>query len=413
MLLEVKIKNFRSIRQTVIFSTLCANIKDEKVHVIDYDDKQFLKISAIYGANGSGKSNFINAIAFAKNLIVNSLYNQPGDRIELQSHKLAKKDETTEMSFHFEKNGIHYQYGFSILNQVIDEEFLYYYPNGRQAMIFDRKMTEVKFGKNFVSDFSLSLNALQDNRLFLSSAANFSSNHSAKEAFLFFKEDIIIYKPALNQPRMNNWYEYSVRLMESDPSIKNEFLKILKHFDTDIKDVKSKITQITNEDLEKFPEPIKTMAVNQLDHLESYSTKVIYEQFKTDLQTEESSGIKKLFEIICPMIDIINHDKVLFYDEFESGLHEAIVSELIRLFYEKNSQSKAQLIFTTHDTSLLNKHLFRRDQIWFTELKKEDRSTDLYSLVEIRNVRKEENKEYGYIKGKYGAIPFISENFDN
>ena len=120
--------------------------------------------------------------------------------------------------------------------------------------------------------------------------------------------------------------------------------------------------------------------------------------------------MKKLFEIICPIIDIIKNGKVLICDELETSLHEALVYKIIETFHKAKSKYFPQLIFSTHDTSLLNDKLFRRDQIWFTQLK-EDRSTDLYSLSEIRNVRKTENMEKGYISGKYGAIPMLNNSF--
>lgn len=138
--------------------------------------------------------------------------------------------------------------------------------------------------------------------------------------------------------------------------------------------------------------------------------KLIYDKFETDLMSEESTGIKKLFELICPIIDIIDNEKILVCDEMETGLHETIVYQIVKLFYSARKDKFAQLIFSTHDTSLLDSSLFRRDQIWFAQLDKE-RATDLYSLLEIKNVRKTENLKRGYISGKYGAIPLLNKNF--
>ena len=137
----------------------------------------------------------------------------------------------------------------------------------------------------------------------------------------------------------------------------------------------------------------------------------MYDSFDTDLFTEESDGIKKLFELLCPIIDILIKGKILICDELESSLHEILVSKIIELFQSVRTKMPAQMIFSTHDTSLLNKDLFRRDQIWLTEMSKDDRATDLYSLVELKNVRKTENLEKGYINGKYGAIPMMNPDF--
>ena len=138
-----------------------------------------------------------------------------------------------------------------------------------------------------------------------------------------------------------------------------------------------------------------------------YETKIRYEQFEVELQNE-STGIRKLLEFICPLIDIISKGKVLICDELEAGFHESLVYGFVKLFRNTDTAITSQLIFTTHDTSILSLDLFRRDQIWFTELTTNTRATDLYSLAEIRNVRKDENILRGYMAGKYGAIPMLN-----
>ena len=122
---------------------------------------------------------------------------------------------------------------------------------------------------------------------------------------------------------------------------------------------------------------------------------------------------QKLFALLCPLIDIMINGKVLICDELESGLHESLVYELVKIFMSSKNDKFAQIIFTTHETGLLNLDLFRRDQIWFTEMEGIERYTDLYSLAEIKNVRKEDNFGKGYIAGKYGAIPMLNVDFAN
>ena len=189
------------------------------------------------------------------------------------------------------------------------------------------------------------------------------------------------------------------------------FLIFLNELKLGIKDIQVKIekTQVKPSDLPiDMPDPLKNIfSMQEANRIEA---KVIYDSFQTDLMTEESEGIKKLFEILCPIIDIIRNGKILLCDEFEMGLHESIVHYLVRTFHNANQNKFAQLIFTTHDTSLLDKDIFRRDQIWFTELNKE-RATELYSLAEIKDVRKTENLEKGYVSGKYGAIPMLNCSF--
>ena len=137
--------------------------------------------------------------------------------------------------------------------------------------------------------------------------------------------------------------------------------------------------------------------------------KLVYKDFVIDYN-EESSGIKKLFQFVCPMIDILENGKVLVCDEIEAHLHPSIVANIIKRFCQ-NRDSSSQLITATHDSDLLDLNEIRRDQIWFTELNPKMRTTDLYSLAELKNVRKDENIKKGYILGRYGAIPMLNSNF--
>ena len=144
---------------------------------------------------------------------------------------------------------------------------------------------------------------------------------------------------------------------------------------------------------------------------DSVSAKLVYRQFETDLMQEESTGVKKLVSMVCPLLDIMGKGKTLVCDELEANLHESIVYELVRAFSDSELNESAQLLFTTHETGLLDFDLFRRDQIWFTEMRMEDRSTDLYSLAEVKNVRRDESFKRGYISGRYGAVPMLNSNF--
>lgn len=240
------------------------------------------------------------------------------------------------------------------------------------------------------------MNVLKENRLFLSCAANYSNVKEIEEAFLFFKKDIVVYDPDLN-----NWTEYSIELMQNNEEIKRIFVEILRALGTGARDVKVKLEKMKSESLTGFG---GVQEKNRID------AKVVYDQFEVDLMTEESAGVKRLFQMICPIIDILNRGKILICDELESSLHESVIAQIVGLFQHYKKDQFAQLIFSTHDTSLLDSDLFRRDQVWFTQLN-EERATDLYSLVEIRNVRKSENLEKGYVSGKYGAIPMLNKKF--
>lgn len=407
MLLEFRCSNFKSIKEEIRFSMIAGkdNTSEELLKV--YNNFRVLRSAVIYGANGSGKSNFINALLFICNLVQTSISYQPGQKIPQAAHKLSEKERTSTFDIQFIRKNVRYAYGFSIEGGAITEEYLYYFPNGRQVKIFERDRMNIQPGNRYKSSFDVSIkDVLKENRLFLSCAANYSNVRELEEAFLFFTTDIVIYNPS-----MNNWTEYSIRLMQDNPSIKEEFLQMLNALDTGIQDVKLKVEKVKFTDLKRDLQlPDNLMGLIPEQEGNRIEAKVVYDKFEIDLLSEESSGIKRLFEIICPMIDILNTGKVLICDELEASLHEAVIYKIVQLFRNYKKDIFAQLIFSTHDTSLLNRELFRRDQVWFTQLNK-DRATDLYSLVEIKDVRKSENLAKGYVSGKYGAIPMLNHVF--
>ena len=173
-------------------------------------------------------------------------------------------------------------------------------------------------------------------------------------------------------------------------------------------DISAKVEKknINYEDLPiGIPEDLKMLMLGgeQIKH----EVKLKYNNIEVDL-TEESRGIQKIFEIGGPLIDVLMNGKTLIYDELETSLHPFVAEAIVKLFMDKEMNKKnAQLIFVTHDTNLLDLNLFRKDEIWFVEKKDKEFSSTLYSLSDLKNIRKNENIEAGYVKGKYGAIPFI------
>lgn len=406
MILQFSCSNHKSIRNKVTFSTIAGSDNTFEDTLKPFSNVRVMRSAVIYGANGSGKSNFISALEFMRNLVSDSIKHQPGQGIFQAPHKLNSNNVPSEYDIQFVKNDIRYAYGFTIVKNAVQNEYLYYFPKGRQVKIFEREAMEIKPGDKYKNAFEVSFGVLKENRLFLSCAANYTNIKEIEEAFLFFQDDIVVYNP-----HANNWTEYSIQLMQQNTEIKNVFVEILQALGTGVKDIRVKLekTRLTAKDLpQEMPEALKMLMTSQEANM--IEAKLIYDEFETDLMVEESTGIKRLFEVICPIIDIINNGKILVCDEIETSLHESIVYQIVKLFNQAGKDRFAQLIFSTHDTSLLDSSLFRRDQIWFTQLDKQ-RATDLYSLVEIKNVRKTENLEKGYISGKYGAIPVLNRNF--
>ena len=408
MLLEFMCSNHKSIKDKIVFSALAGsdNTNDDMTEKIA--GVKVLKSAVIYGANGSGKSNFIDAISFVKNLVVNSITHQPGQGIRQIPHKLSGLGSESTYQVQFVIKGIRYVFGFSLKNLLVSEEYLYYFPNGRQAKIFDRKDEKFTVGSKFRGKFSSCKDVLKPNRLLLSCAANFTAVEEVADAFSFFNNELVVYG-AENQ---DNWMNYSLYQINSNEKMKRVVLSLMQDLGMGVKDIKVSIDQKKMESIELPPfltDEFKNMLLQT--KVDAITAKVVYEKFETDLLQDESTGVRKLFALLCPMIDILINGKVLLCDELEASLHEALVYELVKLFMTIKTDKFAQIIFTTHETGLLNLDLFRRDQIWFTEMEGTDRSTDLYSLAEIKNVRKDDNFGKGYITGKYGAIPMLNVNF--
>jgi len=373
--------------------------------LISFEKYRVNRIAAIYGPNGSGKTNVLDAISYAKKVLLGSMKRELGDSLNLSPHKLAGKDEPTEFAFQFTTKGIRYAYGFSIINGLIQKEYLYYFPNNRQTKIFDRINLEVTEGPSFKKFSEASMDALKNNRLFLACAANYTKVPELEAAFLFFKEELKLFSSAIEANRM---FGRAIEFFKQNPELKPTYLKIMDYLGTGIRDIEARAESITLEELQNeniISEAVRKMLKNrEISILEST---ICYDGFKTDLESEESIGIKKLFIFLYPYLDVLRGGKVLLCDEIETGLHESIAMGILKLFTQLYPKTNAQIIFTTHDTSLLDGELLRRDQIWFTELD-EIRSTDLYSLAEIRNVRKTESLKNGYVSGKYGAIPMLN-----
>lgn len=413
MLLQFSCSNHKSIKDAITFSMIASKDLTNADVLKKLNNARVVRVASIYGANGSGKSNFVDAIGFARNLIVTSLNNPPGSRLIQFPHKLSDVSDSSKYEFQFAVDNIRYAYGFSIKNGFIDEEYLYYFPKNKKTKVFERIGMDILPGNRYKTAFTLSQEVLKENRLFLTCAANYSRTTEVEQAFIFFNRDLVLYRTGIDEHSNNNWYEYSVELLEKNPEIKSAFLEMLGILGTGIVDVLARTENIDLSELKQnIPESITNFFPQNLDNavFKNFQVKMIYSNFETDLMTEESTGIKQLFKIICPIIDILINGRVLICDEIETGLHESLVHRLVELFYFLLPDKFAQLIFTTHDTSLLDLELFRRDQIWFTQLTPE-RATELYSLVEIKDVRKHENLVKGYIAGKYGAIPMLNKSF--
>ncbi len=405
MLLEFACKNHKSIRKEILFSAIAGKDTTHIERTAEYDTERVLKTAVIYGANGSGKSNFIKAINYVVFLVKTSLDRQIGEGIPQVPHKLEGPDSDSEYKLQFLIDGVRYAYGFTVRKFLIKDEYLYYFPDKDPVMIFERNTETFTEGDRFQGKFSVCKDVLKPNRLMLSCAANFSNVPEVEAVFRFFDEDIVLYK----LDNQDNWMKYTLHTLSENLDIKKEVVRFMQRLSIDIQDIKIEKQSVNPDDID-LPDFLsdefkKQILQKSIDRIEA---KLVFKDFTTDIEREESDGIRRLFAFLCPFLDIIQHNKILICDELEQSLHESVLHELIVLFNKLSEERNCQMIFSTHNTSLLNPALFRHDQIWFTELNKEDRSTDLYSLIEIKNVQKDESIRKGYISGKYGAIPMLN-----
>ena len=402
MLLEFSCSNHRSVRDRILFSALAGVDDTHEEKLMPFAKYRVLRSALIYGANGSGKSNVIDAISFVKNLVTNSINHQIGQGIRQIPHKLASGDSESTYSIQFVAGGIRYMYGFTLKNLLVADEYLYCVPKGRQTKIFERSVSNFTEGSKFTGKLAACKDVLKPNRLLLSCAANFSAVNEIAEAYRFFLDELAVYNP-VNQ---SHWLNYSLYKMHSNPAMKKAILDLMQKMGMGIKDIKVTADASKTEaaQLPSYPSDDFKNELLQQNH-DAITARVEYDNFSADL-LEEAAGVRKLLALSCPLLEIMTNNKILICDDLETGLHKAVLYGLIKLFTNLPSSNNSQLVFTTHETGLLDLDIFRRDQIWFTELTKE-RATDLYSLAELKNVRKDERYGKGYLAGRYGAVPVL------
>lgn len=430
MLLEFAVGNFWSFKDTKTLSMVATVIKDhENTNVFNIGlpnaqrakDIRLLKSSVVYGANASGKSNLIKAIDFMKYFVLNSSKTmQVSDKIPVNRFLLSSEKDIAPSFFEiiFIYQGVRYRYGFEINQAKVINEWLFYAPKGKEAKLFLREGEKFDLGSKFKEGKGLQ-EKTRENALFLSVNAQFNGPISMK-ILEWFKLKLRIIS-GLND---KSYVNATLKKM-NEINGKDEILKFLSIADLGISDIKIKSYDIDDDEV---PEVVKDDVLKIIKSKEKNGAPIpeirqvhrfiaLHDKFgKENEKIEkvhfdlgiESEGTKKLFAMSGLFISALKEGNVLIVDELDSRLHPMMTRFLIELFNSKETNQKnAQLIFATHDTNLLTKNLFRRDQIWFTE---KDRygATDLYSLVEYK-VRADASFDKDYILGKYGAIPFLGD----
>lgn len=380
MVLEVTLTNFFSINEKITLDLQAANIQTKEARALNGNtlavgNERLLKTVAIYGANASGKSNIIKAIKAAVDMILDSHNYNEGDIFAFKPFKFGQNDAPSEFYIRFIVNDIEHEYSFTCTRDEIITESLYYYPKGRKALIFSRDERKAG-GKKEKYEFTTVIRRPMDvasntsrKTLFLSRASQMD-REKAKEVYRWFNEQLV----------------FSYR--GSTSAVTDRFLG-------DNKDAVLRVLKAADSDIVEF-----TYKDGELTTFHRRNPALPF-----DFNTEESEGTKILFRIMLTVMDVVRNNKVMFLDEVETSLHTRLVEYLINLFH--NSRS-AQLVFTTHNTHLLDMTRFRKDQIFFVN-KRDDGSSDLYSLFDYKDFREKMDLEKAYLQGRFDAIPYINE----
>lgn len=420
MLLEFTVKNFLSIKDEVTLSMVASKDSSLEDNTIKYENnkkngKRALRSAVIYGANASGKSNILKAIKFMSWFINTSHEMQQGRRIPRLPFKLDRAciNEPSDFQIIFMYKDVKYLYGFSVNELEVVEEYLYHYPNGRQSIIFEREnVDEYKFTKDVERQTEIKDKFHSKNKLFLSTESLWEYEN-AKIPFEWLSKKLQVFI------EHDNLEIYTAGAIAENEVMRELVKKYIRVADLGIEDINVEIKKkeeiLSLEVFNTLPDDKKNDIIKTIGDRNFLDIKIIHseinengESFNVEFDlNEESEGTQKFFGILGPWIEALINGKTLIVDELDIRLHTLLVKALVQMFLNPEiNKNNAQLIFSTHDTNLLDQDIFRRDQVWFAE-KKKDKSTDLYSLYDFGGVRKNNSIEKGYLQGKYGAIPFF------
>lgn len=395
MILEFYVSNYLSIKDGLKISFVATSLKDslsESNDMIVLSDTglTLLRSAVIYGANASGKSNVLKAMAFYRHFITDSFKNsQAGEAIDVENFRLNATSiyEPTTMEATFIVGDFIYRYGFEVDSKVVRSEWLYQRTNKKRAKeieIFYR--TEEETSVHQKSPLLLELvnkRMVRDNALLLSAAAQFNEPKAVN--ILQWMNDIRV---IFGNEEEKLWNQ-AIKSLD-DENLRLRITNFAKYADLGI----DSIVKIDNRIVSNH---------RQFDDEGRETNNVAF-----SFSGNESEGTIKYFSLSYPIIDTLDNGKLLIIDELDSKLHPLLVRKIISLFNSAKTNPKgAQLLFTTHDTFLLSAGMFRRDQIWFTQ-KDSFGATEAYSLVEYK-VRSNTLFERDYLLGKYGATPIIGE----
>jgi uncharacterized protein len=417
MLLEFRVSNYRSIKDEQCLSLVPiendSTLRSTNVYESNNDlVSSVLRGCAVYGANASGKSNLFLGMSVMQAIVRDSAtLVQAGQSLNVQSHVFDEESRSTPTAFEIDLliDGLRYQYGFSLTPDRIQEEWLLVYKSAKAQKWFSRKRGEgegpdvYEFGAYFLGAKDLWKKATRDNALFLSTAVQLNCDQLRTLWDWITGSWLIL--PAMVPLTI----EQTVNAVESGDK-KAEVMELLNSADLGISDVD---IQRQRGKRSTFALDMATGKVSVSDIAEAeipiprLKHRGASREAFLNLQ-DESQGTQRVFAFAGVILSMLERGASLVVDELENSMHPLLVRHILGLFFsQKTNPRGAQIIFSTHNTSLLDNDLLRRDQIWFTD-KGNDLATTLTSLSDFK-ARKKEAFEKGYLQGRYGAIPVLRE----
>lgn len=421
MLIQFSVENYRAIlgRQTLSMAASKYFKELEALNTFQAGDAEsiprLLRANVVYGPNASGKSTLVDAFDFMRDRVINSAReSQANEEIDVTPFKLTAASRVGDSEFEvtFIEEGIRYQYGFRCNRQRFTEEWLFAYPEGRAQKWFQRTF-DPETGKDEYR-FSTLLQGgrrrqdwkddTRPNALFLSTAIQ-RNNEQLKPVLNWFQQRLRIIKvhrflsPGYTMKRCR------------EEGCKRQVLDFMNSADLSIADIRVDAHPFSPDMLPKdMPSSVRDEISQQMAGKEMMKTTFLHEDVETHEQVEfdeeeESDGTRALYAFAGPWRDVIENERVLVVDELDTSLHPLIVHYLVKLLHHDGR--KAQIVLTTHDTTLLSQKILRRDQVWFME-KNDKNATELYPLSDF-SPRDNEAIERGYLNGRYGGIPFLKD----
>ena len=414
MFLEFSTSNFRSLKEEASFSMLSSKSENKNTFDTNISNKEtsLYKTSCIYGLNAGGKSNLLKAVATMKEIVLTSdkLPDNDNDEIkyrDFQSYLFDTDSRTKPSLFEivFAIGAIKYQYGFKILENKILEEWLYVFESNRPQKWFVRENGKYSYSPQFKGEKKTWENSTREDSLFLTIAIKLNSEQ-LKPIFSWFQKLIISDRKNLSG-RIFNTFIYDKESEEN----KNKILEFIQKADFAITDFSFKEKTYNDEDLKKYPEDLQNMLRGKKELNVKTSHTNQYGTFNLDFD-KESDGTITIFNDAGVFLKIFEEatPRTIFIDELDIHLHPNLVKQIVEIFNSESlNKNNSQLIFTTHNTSLLSKGIFEREQIWFVD-RNANQESELYSLANFSERKTDGNSyEKRYLEGRYGAVPLLDD----